>query len=180
MEKTINEFEDYIINDSGDNDKSVWSTKNNQWLKSRPMPNGYLQICFTKDGKHYYRYLHRLLAEAFLERKEGENEIDHINGKRNDNRLSNIRWTDKRGNMSNPITRENCSKAALNKPPMSDETKAKFSKMVYQYTLDGKLVKIWNRVKDVEEEGFCRHNVAAVCRGVVKKHKGYKWSYIPL
>lgn len=180
MEEIIKEFEDYTINDSGDNAKSVWSTKTQKWIKPRPMKNGYLQICFSKEGKHYYRYLHQLLGKTFLERGENDTEIDHINGIRTDNRLSNIRWTDKFGNMNNPITKDNCSKAALNKPPMSEETKAKLSKKVYQYTLDGKLVKIWDKVKDVEKEGFCRYNVSMVCRGKVKTHKGYRWSYEPL
>lgn len=65
---------------------------------------------------------------------------------------------------------------------LTDEAKQKISKKVYQYTLDGKLVKIWNMVKDVESEGFRRENVAACCRGCYgcKTHKGYRWSYIPL
>lgn len=179
MEKTINGFDDYIINDSGDNERSVWSIKTQKWLKPRPMPNGYIQICLTKDGMHHYRYLHRLIGEAFLEKGENDYEIDHCNGQRADNRLCNIRWTDKTGNMRNPLTRENISNQRTGKP-LGDEAKRKLFKKVYQYTLDGELVKVWDCVRDVETEGFCRHNVAAVCRGVVKTHKGYRWSYKPL
>lgn len=179
MEQAIKGFEDYVINDSGDNERSVWSTKTNQWLKPRPMPNEYIQICFSKDGKHYYRYLHNLLGEAFLERGENDTEIDHINGCRTDNRLCNIRWTDKKGNMGNPLTRAAISRYRTGRP-LKEEARRKLFKKVYQYTLEGILVKVWDCVKDVESEGFCRHNVAACCRGVVKTHKGYRWSYEPL
>lgn len=143
------------------------------------MPNGYVQICLTKNGVHYYKYLHWILAEAFLEKDDNYNEIDHKNGIRNDNRVDNLRWTDKAGNMRNPLTRKRLSNLRTGKP-LCEEARKKMFKKVYQYTLNGELVKIWDCVKDVESDGFCRHNVAAVCRGVVKTHKGYRWSYKPL
>lgn len=64
-----------------------------------------------------------------------------------------------------------------------------FSKKVYQYTLDDKLIKIWDSARDTEDYGFNQGSVCACCRGyrkshgkihTVKQHKGYKWSYKPL
>ena len=51
------------------------------------------------------------------------------------------------------------------------------SKQVYQYTLNGELVKVWNSVSECGRNGFNRGHVAACCRGECKTHKGYKWSY---
>ena len=68
----------------------------------------------------------------------------------------------------------------------SDETKIKImnrnGKKVYQYTLDGVLVKIWNSTKECGRNGFCQTRVAACCRGEYgcKTYKGYIWSYEPL
>lgn len=68
----------------------------------------------------------------------------------------------------------------------SEETKNKImktkGKKVYQYTLDGKLVNIWNSTKECGRNGFCQTRVAACCRGEYgcKTYKGYKWSYAPL
>lgn len=56
----------------------------------------------------------------------------------------------------------------------------KGTRVVYQYTLDGKLVKIYDRVMAVEEDGFNNGTVSLCCNGDRKTHKGYKWFYEPL
>lgn len=68
----------------------------------------------------------------------------------------------------------------------SEETKEKImktkGKKVYQYTLDGKLIQIWNSTKECGRNGFCQTRVAACCRGEYgcKTYKGFRWSYEPL
>lgn len=54
------------------------------------------------------------------------------------------------------------------------------SKKIYQYTLDGKLVKIWKSSAECCRNGYERSNVNACCNGKRQKHKGYRWSYQPL
>ena len=81
--------------------------------------------------------------------------------------------------MNNPLTREALRQYRTGRP-LQEEAKRKLFKKVYQYTLDGVLVKIWDCVKDTAREGFCPSNVAHVCRGEHKTHKGYRWSYEPL
>lgn len=67
---------------------------------------------------------------------------------------------------------------------LDEDTKTKImkskGKKVYQYTLDGELVKIWNSTKECGRNGFCQTRVAACCRGEQKTYKGYRWSYVPL
>ena len=59
-------------------------------------PDGYLSICIS--GKAYFA--HRL-AWVFVHGHIGESVIDHANGVRSDNRISNLRLTDARGNNQN-------------------------------------------------------------------------------
>jgi len=62
-----------------------------------------------KDSKGYYRvvlngkkyYLHRLLAEAFIPNPENKPEVDHIDGNKQNNCLSNLRWCTHAENMRN-------------------------------------------------------------------------------
>ena len=62
----------------------------------------------------------------------------------------------------------------------SEEKKLYFSKKVYQYTLDGELVKEWSSTAECGRNGYNQGSVAACCRGALKTYKGYIWSYVPL
>lgn len=52
-------------------------------------------------------------------------------------------------------------------------------KTVYQYTLDGELVKIWKSAKECGRNGYSQGHVSSCCRGDqgCKTYKGFKWSY---
>ena len=47
-------------------------------------------------------------------------------------------------------------------------------KQVYQYTLDGELVKVWD---STYIDGFNKGHIAECCRGERKTHKGFIWKY---
>lgn len=49
--------------------------------------------------KHYY--VHRLIAETFLDNPQNKPEIDHINRNPSDNRLENLRWATRSENNRN-------------------------------------------------------------------------------
>lgn len=51
---------------------------------------------------------------------------------------------------------------------------------IYQYTLDGKLVKVWDSAKECKISGYTECSIYSCCRGERKTHKGYRWSYNPL
>ena len=60
------------------------------------------------DGNGYIRFsgfrLHRAVAELFIPNPENKPQIDHINGNKLDNRVTNLRWVTGKENMQNPIT----------------------------------------------------------------------------
>lgn len=63
--------------------------------------NGYRYITFTVKQKRKNFYIHRLVAEAFIDNPKGLNEIDHINRDRADNRAENLRWVTHSENLEN-------------------------------------------------------------------------------
>lgn len=90
-------------------------------------------------------------------------------------------------------TRQKISKALKGKPSrlkgkkMTEERRQKNieaskkrCKTIYQYTLDGELVRIWESIRECGRNGFNRSCITKCCLGIQKEHKGYKWSYFPL
>lgn len=51
------------------------------------------------------------------------------------------------------------------------------AKQVYQYSLDGKLVRVWESAMEAGRNGFDQGAVSRCCLGNVNKYKNYKWSY---
>lgn len=61
---------------------------------------------------------------------------------------------------------------------MKGQTNA--AKKVYQYTMEGVLVKIWNSASEAGAKGFNQYNISACCNGKRKQSNGYKWSHKPM
>lgn len=67
--------------------------KNGELISGRKHPHGYRIITLSCDGRSQIAYMHRLVCAAFRgsEPRPGMH-ADHINGVRDDNRASNLRW----------------------------------------------------------------------------------------
>lgn len=61
-------------------------------LKPRKNKNGYLQVSLNKKGKRKMAYVHRIIAETFLEKIKDKNTINHIDGDKNNNCVDNLEW----------------------------------------------------------------------------------------
>lgn len=96
----ITEYPKYSINRDT---QQVWSTISKKYLRSKKSKNGYYCLNLKKDKKSFTVYLHRLMAQTFLECKEGKNLVDHINRNRLDNRIENLRWVNSSGNSFNRV-----------------------------------------------------------------------------
>ena len=51
------------------------------------------------------------------------------------------------------------------------------SKKVYQYDLEGNLIKEWPSTRECGRNGFGSYYVSRCCLGKIKTYKGYIWSY---
>ena len=151
----IKGFNNYQITDDG----RVWSNKQRkQWLKIQCGENGYKYVLLWDNNKRINKLIHILLAEAFIPNPHNYDNVHHKDKNPNNNDLSNLEWIDSKKH-----------KELHNK---------EHSKNVYQYTLNGDLVKVWNSVNECERNGgFNKGHIAACCRGVEKQHKGFLWSY---
>lgn len=64
-----------------------------KFLKPWSNGKGYLVITLMKNKERKNYYIHRLVASHFIDNLNNYPEVAHINGKRADNRVENLRWS---------------------------------------------------------------------------------------
>jgi hypothetical protein len=101
--RDINDFTNYEVSNLG----NVRNKKRGNILHPKAvLKNNGKYICYevyiSKDGgKQFHKKIHRLVAETFLQKVEGKNIIDHIDGNPANNNVSNLRWATQSENMLN-------------------------------------------------------------------------------
>lgn len=169
--KQIKDFEDYFITDDG----RVYSNKTKKYLKYN-INKGYRCVTLLNNGKRKLAFIHRLVADYYIPNPENKPTVNHINHIRTDNRLENLEWATY-PEQNDEIWKERQSEAHKGQHS-SPETEFKPT-TVYQYTLDGKLVKIWlgGGAEAERVGGYSKECISRVCLGKQEKHRKFKWSY---
>jgi len=99
--KIIEGYENYEVSNYG----NVRNNYTDRVLKPN-LCRGYHIIRTSKDGKVKKHYLHRLVANAFIENPNNKKQVDHIDNNRINNNVNNLRFC------SNT---ENCRNKGINK-----------------------------------------------------------------
>ena len=93
----LKEYPDYGVTRTG----KVYSHKSGKWkpLKPQKDTDGYEQVRLSKNGKSRLTFVHRLVADTFIPKQEGYNEVNHIDGNKLNNRADNLEWCTRRENV---------------------------------------------------------------------------------
>lgn len=82
----------------------VWSVKSQRFLKVKPMDNhGHLGVCLHSNGEKYYRYIHRLVAEAFIPNHKKLPIVRHLYDNPEENTYLDLAWGTQKDNMYDAI-----------------------------------------------------------------------------
>lgn len=68
-------------------------------LKPAKDSNGYMRVSLTINKKSKTYKVHRLVASEFCPMYIGKNEVNHINGIKDDNRSENLEWVNRSENV---------------------------------------------------------------------------------
>ena len=93
--KDISGFEDYQVSQIG----NIYSKKSKKILKHKS--NGvYKNIALQKENKAHYKYIHRLVCDAFCENPDNKPMVNHKDGDKLNNHFSNLEWVTKGENQA--------------------------------------------------------------------------------
>ena len=136
---------------------------------------GYLQVTLSKNKERKTCYVHRLIAETFLENPDNLPEVNHKDEDKTNNFVflnedgsvdkekSNLEWKSPKDNSNHGTRNERMAKTK--------------SKPVLQLSLSGDLIREWPSVNECGRNGFDSSAVCRCCNGKLKTHKGFIWKY---
>lgn len=133
-------------------------------LKQKINVTGYNVVNLSKNGCYKTKFVHRLVAEAFIPNPNTLPQINHKDENKLNNCVNNLEWCTGKYNANYGTRNERSSKHKMKK--------------VEQYTKEGVLVKVWDSVTTVQKEtGMSLFNISMACTGKIKTAFGYIWKY---
>jgi len=70
----------------------VKNTRTQRITQPRPDKDGYLRLVLWFNKKYHNIAVHRLLAIHFIKRPKGKTQVNHIDGNKTNNAISNLEW----------------------------------------------------------------------------------------
>lgn len=98
--KQIENFPNYWITTEG----RVWSEYSKKWLTPTIDIRGNHKRTYVSLGRGNKKYIHRLVAEAFIPNPLKLPEVDHKDTNGLNNNVSNLQWVTHTENLNNPET----------------------------------------------------------------------------
>lgn len=171
----IKGFPNYQISSLGRIKVKEYS-KNNRTFKEKllkPQTNkrsGYVQIMLTDDkNQRKLKYLHRLVANAFLPKDDEITTVIHKDGDKANNKASNLEY-------GKPNTRHK-----------TEVDRKRFKYLIKQKLLNGAIIAVYNGFEELIKNGYKKVSIVAAsnCNYINGKkkidvYKGYKWDVLKM
>lgn len=78
----------YLISQDG----FVLNEKTGRKLKAQNNGNGYLKVTLTIKGVQIQKYIHRLVAELYIDNPKYKKQVNHKDGDKKNNNVNNLEW----------------------------------------------------------------------------------------
>ena len=147
-------------------------TKEVRIMKTRIKKTGYEHIKLCKEGGHKHTSVHRLVALAFLDKPVECTEVNHIDGVKANNQLSNLEW------VTGSRNQKHAFELGLQVPIRGKNNKQSIP--IIQMDLKGVHLREWDSIGDaVRALGKNKHGIISCCKNRHKSNTayGFKWKY---
>ncbi len=148
--------------------KEIGSNTRKHLLKPSKHKDGYLMVVLTKNKKQKLKYVHRLVAEAFILNPNNYLEVNHKDGTKDNNDINNLEWCTRLDNIKHVYTNnlKRLGKYLYN------------ARSVCQYDLEGNFVTRYDtQAEACRKTKIHQGEISKCCRGLRNKAGGYIWKY---
>lgn len=167
--KDIKNYEGYYqVSDLGNIRRII--NGNYRPLKARD--GKYYTVDLCKQGIRKSHSIHRLVAETFIlnERINVKDEVNHIDGNKHNNVLSNLEWVSQRANLEHSIIK--LKHFPYGKEPRAvEKIDSETNEIVETYDSIANAARSCGTIN-------ARTGITFVCQGLQKTAYGYKWRYV--
>lgn len=172
--KIIPEFPNYRIYENGvieSNFKHKTNIPCDTWRQVKPIFDkscGYFIVTLCSGtGVRKNKRVHRLLCEAFIPNPENKKHVNHKNGNKLDNDITNLEWATEKENSKHAVLIGLCDQRRI-----TQETQ------ISQLDLMGNLIESYPSIHEAGRlTNIAWQNISKVCRGLRTTAGGFKWQY---
>lgn len=126
----------------------------------------YDYVIFYKNGTRKCQKIHRLVAENFIENPYNLECVNHKDENKKNNSVNNLEWCTKK---------YNCNYGKRNQKMSKNKSKYK----IIQKDKEGRIIKIWSNIWDLEHNtSFNKWVIRQCCKNKCKSVYGYCWEYL--
>lgn len=156
--RVISDLPAYEISSNG-------RVRRKQKILKQQLEGGYMKICLSSNRKA--RWVHRLVALAFLTNSQNKATVNHKNHNRSDNRVSNLEW-------ATAVEQNNHSRKSV----------SAHGRAVQQFTMDGRLVGQYHSLREAAQalgkDAYGAHLISLAASDPSKAAHGFKWRFCGL
>ncbi len=159
----------YQVNDHGVIRSIAGRTKT---LKPYQTPNGYMQVCLYKGEESMKKYVHRIVAEAFIPNPDNLPEVNHKDENKINNHAGNLEWCSHQDNMKHGSRSKRQAETL--------QRNKKLWKAVDCFSMNGDLLHTFESAKEASQITGANHSAIIQCCNQKPKYKtagGYVWKY---
>lgn len=132
--------------------------------------NGYYVVNLVKNGKSKFFLCHRIIAEAFIPNPNNYPYINHIDGNKQNNNISNLEWCTCQHNVREAYR--------IGLSPKGLGTRLSNCHPVIQLDMNCKFIKEWEYIRLASLAlNIPEASISACCRGKHKSTHNFKFVY---
>ena len=170
----IKDFPKYYVTDTGDVYSHGYGRAGHiKKMRTQKNNHGYVLVHLRDGHKRYAKTVHRLVAEAFIPNPENKPQVNHKNGDKTDNRVTNLEWNTVVENTKHRFD-------VLGQSGTWKGRKGKnhpCSKIVLQIKNGTVFAEYFGTQEAQRVTGIAQCDICRCCNGIHKSAGGYQWKY---